>query len=343
MTFNWNKESIESKADKDTELPEFGELGDIGRLIYHNFRFTRYIIEGDDDGRLLAYPVCDEKNPPDITPKDGLTGKAVLTGLCDLARRIDDFKEPLGYMELIDRWCRENMHPYAIDSLYSALTEDHFKPDGLDAELAARDGIFSVDGFMAELGKLYHAARLYIALERLCFAGREPAFDLCEEGRYFERLPILERYKHGTEEPRPPKGELAAEPCDDYERLRSALTDCIPNFKLRLKVNPLTGRLVFSADVYSVFDIAWYTLAQMMTEDPAPESIDKEAERPEGVMICCCHCGRFFIRSARHQQYCDKAECQKARNAKNQRDFRRRRAIEKAQTEKEKTEEGCND
>ena len=33
-------------------------------------------------------------------------------------------------------------------------------------------------------------------------------------------------------------------------------------------------------------------------------------------MICCHHCGRFFIRNARHQQYCGRIECQKARNAK---------------------------
>ncbi len=74
--------------------------------------------------------------------------------------------------------------------------------------------------------------------------------------------------------------------------------------------------MVFSADVNSVFDIAWCVLARMMFEDPAPEDFGKENERPEGIMICCHHCGLFFIRNAKHQQYCDRPECQKARNAK---------------------------
>ncbi len=88
----------------------------------------------------------------------------------------------------------------------------------------------------------------------------------------------------------PPEGEFYTEPYDEYEKLRERLIDCIPDFKLRLKVNPQNNRLVFSADVNSVFDIAWYVLARMMSEDPAPEEIGKEDERPEEIMICCHHC-----------------------------------------------------
>lgn len=70
------------------------------------------------------------------------------------------------------------------------------------------------------------------------------------------------------------------EPYDEYEKLRERLIDCIPDFKLRLKVNPQNNRLVFSADVNSVFDIAWYVLARMMSEDPAPEDFGKEGKLP---------------------------------------------------------------
>ncbi|MBF1125025.1 MAG: hypothetical protein HXL59_05510, partial [Solobacterium sp.] len=61
----------------------------------------------------------------------------------------------------------------------------------------------------------------------------------------------------------PPEGEFYTEPYDEYEKLRERLIDCIPDFKLRLKVNPQNNRLVFSADVNSVFDIAWYVLERM--------------------------------------------------------------------------------
>ncbi len=65
-----------------------------------------------------------------------------------------------------------------------------------------------------------------------------------------------------------PAGEFATEPYDDYERLRDRLIECIPDFRLRMELDPRTDRLVFSADVKSVFDIAWYTLARMLSEEP---------------------------------------------------------------------------
>lgn len=67
----------------------------------------------------------------------------------------------------------------------------------------------------------------------------------------------------------------------------------------------------------------------MISEDPPPESKGQPDDRPEGIMICCRHCGDFLIRRNGRQEYCDKPEYQKARNAKNQREFRHRKRIEK--------------
>ena len=122
---------------------------------------------------------------------------------------------------------------------------------------------------------------------------------------------LLEEIKLGNKylAEHPLEGKFFTDPYDEYE-------------KLRLKVNPQNNRLVFSADVNSVFDIAWYVLTRMMSEDSTPEEIGKEDEQPEVIMICCHHCER--------------SDCQKARNAKNQRDYRRRKAIEKARAEKNK-------
>ena len=124
------------------------------------------------------------------------------------------------------------------------------------------------------------------------------------------------------------------EPYDDFDTLRERLIECIPDFRLRLKLDPKSEQVVFAADVNSVFDIAWYTFARLLTEDPSLECLGSDGRRHGGIMICCHHCGQFFYRKAKHQQYCDRPECQKARNAKNQRDFRKRKAIEKAQAEK---------
>ena len=370
MPYNWNDEYIESRADKKTGILGFGKIGGVGQLIYHNFRFADYKLKNDKKSGLLACPVCNIKSPPDLTPKDNLSGKEILTSLCDLARRIDDILEENDHKALIIEWCKDNMHPYSIDYLYNALTDDNFDIAGIDAEMAARDGIFSIDDFMLDLENLYNAARFYIALEAICFANNEPAYEMYQTGRHFQGPPYFERYKLNMEIPdidlsaangdlleemkltnkylaehtleQPPEGEFFTEPYDEYEKLRERLIDYIPDFKLRLKVNPQNNRLVFSADVNSVFEIAWYVLARMMSEDPAPEDFGKEDERPEGIMICCHHCGRFFIRNVKHQQYCDRPDCQKARNAKNQRNYRRRKAIEKAQAAKNTKSGGKN-
>lgn len=69
--------------------------------------------------------------------------------------------------------------------------------------------------------------------------------------------------------------------------------------------------IFFSIEDFA-FDIAWYVRAGMLSENPTLEDFVREGERPEGIMICCHHCGRFFTRNAGHQQYCDRPDCPKA-------------------------------
>ena len=96
----------------------------------------------------------------------------------------------------------------------------------------------------------------------------------------------------------------------------------MPDFRVRLKVNPKTRKKVFAADVHSVFDICWYTLARKMSEDVAPEdkgtSADKK-EKPAGVVMSCPFCGEAFVRRSNRSVICGKPECEKARKAMNQR------------------------
>ena len=53
-------------------------------------------------------------------------------------------------------------------------------------------------------------------------------------------------------------------------------------------------------------------------------------------MIRCRNCGKFIIRKSNRQEYCDSEDCQKVRNARKQKAFRERKAIEKAQKAKKK-------
>ncbi|MBQ8541811.1 MAG: hypothetical protein IJ435_10130 [Clostridia bacterium] len=363
MPYTWDDKYIESKADDHTDNIGFGEIGGIGQLKYHSLAFSDYYVGQDNDGQWLAYPVWNKENPLKVYSKGNLTGYDILTSLCNLARRIDDFSEK-SYTELIVEWCRENMHPYQIEHLYKTVTADGFDKDGVDGDLVLRDSIFSFEDFMSDLGKLYNAARFYMALEGIVLERNTKAYNLYAEGRHFESFPFFEKYKHRSIAPdvnlssangdlleemkfyaeyereqmveSSDNGDFETDPYDDYTYLQRLLVECIPDFCLRLKVEPKSSRYKLYLDVKSVFDIAWYTFARMLTEEPEPYLKGDEPERPEGIMISCKHCGQFIIRTAGHQQYCSNKECQKVRNALNQKEYRRRKSIEKTRAEKQK-------
>ena len=367
MPFNWNGDYIPSKADKTTDILWAKEIGDIGQLIYHPFRFTSYDISYDGKD-YCAYPVCKKGQEPIFPNDDTLTGRGILVSLCNLAKVIDSFENKIPKEQLIIRWCMENMHPYSIDFIYSELVEN-FDINTIDAEMVEHDGIFEIDRFMNDLGKLYNAVRFYVALEGILFAEDDVAYNLYEEGRYFESYSYFEKYKHAVPEvpddvvgepttpqellesmmrtnqyieehpvEQPPEGSFDFDnnPYDDYDELRKTLADFIPEFNMKLKLNSATGRYEFSADIYSVFDIAWYTLARMISEDPALENRVNNDSRPEGIMICCRNCGKFIIRKSNRQEFCDSEECQKVRNARKQKAYRERKASEKAHAEQKK-------
>lgn len=365
MPLNWNDETIPSEADKTTDILGFKEIGGIGQLIYHPFRFKKYELDIDKSDDYCATPFCRPGYDPIFPKEDFLSGQGLLTSLCNLAMQINSFDNKIPYTQLIMEWCTNNMHPYNIDFIYSELNES-FDINSFDAEMVEKDGTFEINNFLDDLGKLYNAVMFYVALEGICIADDEAAYDLSKEGKYFEGYSFFDKYKHPIvaipddldygdakgnliEEMRidneyiknhpaekPPTGEFATTPYDDYDELRNALIDIIPEFTMKLKVDPRTNRLEFSTDIDSVFDIAWLTLARMLSEDPAPEDKGKSDNRPEGIMIRCRNCGKFIIRKSNRQEFCDAEECQKARNARKQKAYRERKAIEKTQKSKKK-------
>ncbi len=344
-----------NRANNNTNILSFGEIGGVGQLVYHSFRFAAYEIDNLDDGTWAAIPVCDVQHPPDMKERPELSGGYILSSLCNLAKKINDLPKERPFTDLILDWCRNVMHPYYIDEVYSELTDEQFDLADMTTELAVRDATFSLHRFIEELGKLYDTARFYTALKRICEGSSDETYHMYDEEKRFPGLPYLERYKYNRDTPnidvtaakedllkemqierdymkahpikQPADGDFAVEPFDDYERLRNLLMESVPDFRLRLKLNPKTGRMIFAVDVESVFDIAWLTLAHMMAEDRIEEHRGGSQKGLDGIMIACQHCGDFFIRRNNRQEYCDKEECQKARNAKNQREFRNRKRL----------------
>lgn len=355
---------LDSEADNTTDVLGFGEIGGVGQLIYHLFCFKDYELEITDKG-IIAHPICRAGSEPELVTNDMPTGKELLVSLYNLAKRINDFSEEKPYTDLIIEWCKTYSHPYFIDFIYSYLSDKQFDISE-DSFIIEKDGIFSINDFMKDLERLYQTTAFYFALEQVCLGYDDAAYNLYKDGKHFDGVPFFEKYKHDPEEQpqtdysnangdlvkemqidselnkssRNKRGEdsdagFACVPYDYYDELRDTLIDIIPDFNMRLKVNPKTNQVVFSADVHSVFDICWYTLARKITEDEPPEKKGFKQKKFEGTIVSCLSCGEAFIRSNNRQRYCGKKECDLARRAKNQRENRARKRIERMKEAKQ--------
>ena len=104
MPFNWNGDYIPSKADKTTDILGSKEIGGIGQLIYHPFRFASYDISYDGKD-YCAYPVCKKGQEPIFPNDDTLTGRGILVSLCNLAKVIDSFENKIPKEQLVWKIC----------------------------------------------------------------------------------------------------------------------------------------------------------------------------------------------------------------------------------------------
>ena len=119
-------------------------------------------------------------------------------------------------------------------------------------------------------------------------------------------------------------------PYDYYEQLQEALMEMIPDFRIRLKVNPKTHRVVFAADVNSIFDICMYTLARKISDDVSPEERTGQKNEYKGIVMSCPFCGEAFVRKSNRSVTCGKEECDKARKRTNKQNSRKKARINSA-------------
>ena len=208
---------------------------------------------------------------------------------------------------------------------------------------------------MRDLEKFYQAMRMHFAFEQMCIDNDEPALTLHEDGRYFEGLPFFEQCKYDPEEDpqvdyssaggdllkemqvaievtkdRAYYNDFARVPFDYYEDLQEKIADMIPDFRIRLKVDPRTRKMVFAADVHSVFDICWFTFAKKLAEDPTPDELSHKPEPKAAnkeLVMSCPFCGEAYVRPANRAICCGKPECTRARKRMNKRNSRKKQRI----------------
>ena len=361
MLYDDYGDPVDMKMKNAADVVAAASVGGIGALVYHTFRFKEYEYDYAADDTLCLKPLVYDGLEPDVDRANSLSGAELFVALYNLAVRIDSPESKLSFDELMIEFCKRTAHPYFIDEVYEELTDRSFvlKRDGW---MVSRDAMFPVDDFKRDIERFYNGARFFFALRQIADGEDIEYLKTAQDGRHFDRLSFFDKYGHPdmpvmemdgeTNDPEKPKDivdemrrgsaayarfvkehekelyKYTKEAIDDFEGLRDNLLYLIPDFHMRLKVDPETQKTVFAADIHSVFDIAWYTLARLLVDIRLTDTGAVERRFSEANVGVCKCCGRAFAKDWNHnrKEYCGQPDCQKKRQ--------RERAQKKRQKDK---------
>ena len=380
MFFNDYGQEIPSKADNAADVIAMTDVGGIGTLVYHTFRFKDYEYDYTPDDTECLSPIIYKGMEPDIDKYNSLDGSRLFVELYNLGERANSFDEKKTFNELIIDFCLRVAHPYYIDSVYEILSEEKLNIES-EGNLIYHEAMFPVEEFKRDLENFYNGARCYFALRQISDGEDCDYLSLWEEGRAFDgiqlfnkyRYPVMpgqdsddkdiefppadatreeqlafwkkqfakaaqdqEAYERFLEEHKDELYRYILQPIDDFYELRSQLMDMIPDFHMRLKVDPKSDKVVFAADVHSVFDIAWYTLARYMVDVQLTDEGTVERQYSEGKVCVCKCCGKAFVRTAdqNRRKYCGEPKCERKRQRERTQRKREKDKVAKQQGEK---------
>ena len=360
MPFTWDDEHIPSTAYTMVNQLSKCEIGGIGKLTYHLYKFSEYDHD-EDNGVWYSYPYSNNPDNTEFINKASLKGRDILLSLINLASDIDNLENKTPYTEQIDTWCKSNAHPYDIDELHQLYLSKEIRYNTHPTKVKQLLN-FEYQEFMSDLGKLYTCFKFYFALKQDTLGNSEYAYNLYKEGKYFTQFPFFEslkkmkpkfKWKKGiTEEQKqeynnldllsamqresefidviqdePIPGQFYDYPSDDYKKMISYFIEAAPKFNLQFALVPNTEKLTLVANVNSVFDIAWYTLARIIIDDGSLNDLiqdgpNKAYKLEDSIFAYCKICGKPFIKRNNRQQYCGSEECNKIRLKYNTRNFR---------------------
>ncbi|MBQ3431962.1 MAG: CGNR zinc finger domain-containing protein [Clostridia bacterium] len=309
-----------------TEYYTFTEIGGVGEMIYKAVRFPEYVSEYSDvEKEDIIVPLFSVSHRPEIGVDYTLTGQDLLASLCNLYKRINAPDSAERITDLVLSWCRNNIHPYNIDKLCEEIENGDFT-DADFHDYLKYYASFSVRDFVSDLCKIGAAYEYYDALQKVKYqkdaaTGRTFYY----EGRACDSMPFLEKYKEYTDD-----SEYLKHFNADYDKRVFDLLEMFPDFTMRVKQNPKTHKMELCADLYSVFDIAWYTFARMVSDvaPPIDDDLNLDYEFSEGSILTCMACGNYFVRRSSRQRYCNNPDCQAERNNRKARAYYKRKKIE---------------
>ncbi len=303
----------------------FTEIGGVGEMKYTAVKFPEYVVDYTEQGQVIK-PVFSVTIKPTGGTDDSLTGQELLVSLCNLYRQINDPNSTEKISDAIWEWCRNNIHPYNIEELNETINSSKYAHIEY-YDIIQQEATFCLKRFEKDLYELGRAFEYFFALKRITGdSDAECGRNLYYEGRLCDSLPFLERYKSIADD-----DDYITQIYEDYNDLVGKLLDLFPDFNMRLRYN-FKGKVLYAADVKSVFDIAWYTFARMVADvsKPIDESLDYMFY--QGSVLSCLACGEYFVRHSSRQLYCDSPFCQAERNRKNRRNSYARKKAEENRT-----------
>lgn len=271
------------------------DIGGVGEIVYKVVKFKDYdyddqanIVDKGIKGKII-YPL-DHYEAPNLDTDLGLTGKKLISSLCNLAEEIN-FKEYHNDVEvasLVMNWCKEYFHPYNIESLYEKYRELEKGEKDRKYYQEWTDGVFKLDTFIDDLAQLYSVfTYVYAFLE--CLNGNpEPALNYDKNGHYFHTVPWFADY-------------MARIDLEKYD---------IDRKKCELVAN-----------VESIFDICYYSIARLLAANAPSEdsNTDKYSVYDLGESVSFCEvCGRMYVKSGNNQKCCGDEACIRTINRKRQ-------------------------
>ena len=301
----------------------FVEIGGVGEMVYRAVRFPEYVPDYDDGGEIIK-PIFTGGHAPVSGTDYSLTGQDLLVSLCNLYGKLNNPDSTESISDTVWDWCRNNIHPYDIDGLCEILEIEKFAHITY-RDIIEKDATFSIKRFIKDLCDLGTVFELYYILDNLKYEGNvRNARNLYYEGRLRDSLAFLERYSKYEDDK-----DYRTHVLEDYNDLIFRVIDMFPDFRMRLKIDKKTGKVMFGADVQSVFDICWYTFSRIVADVAPPVDEDLDYFESQGSILSCLACGKYFVRRSSRQLYCDSWDCQAERNRRNRRaSYARKKAAE---------------
>ena len=237
--------------------------------------------------------ILTEGEAPKLQEGYGINGQQLWVSLQNLYMDIAD-KDDEAAAKIIISWCMENVHPYYFfGDPYAAFDISQEKDTDYWDTMVNVIGLydFSINQMREDLKKLFDRTNILLMLYRSIH------MVLTKDER--QELEQVEGFKKFS----------TASPIARCHMIKEYIDKEIPKLPLGLTLDAV-GEFRIVPDFASVFDVAYYALAQYVTASP-DYPLHWGARTGIGY---CESCGNIFIKNGNRQKYCDNPECKKERN-----------------------------